>query len=94
MDAHNADPSNFTKTEPDLFYTQSAPKPGIGNISLVKSYSFDTMMNEFFRSSLEGAGFAVTDLPQTFGEGKLYEISLVPAEDSVIIATWKDLPQQ
>lgn len=100
LDARNAEPANFAK--PDLFFAQSSVKPGIVNISLVKSYSYDTMMNEFFRSNLQNAGFEVTDLPQTYGDGKLYQISkgtlklylnLVPSTDSAIVVTWKDLPQ-
>jgi hypothetical protein len=100
LDAKNAEPTHFAK--PDLFYTQSALKPGIISTSLVKSYSYDTMMNEFFRSNLQNAGFEVTDLPQTYGDGKLYEIrketlklylNLVPMEGGALIVAWKDLPQ-
>ncbi len=110
--AENANVSDFV--QPDFVYTRSTakgyasgasiPKPDVVNISLVRSYSFDTMMNEFFRGNLVAAGFDVTDLPQTTGGGKLYKVSkesttfflsLLPTKggDSTLIVTWKTLPK-
>lgn len=110
--AENATASDFV--QPDFAYTRSTakgyasgatvPKPDVVNISLVRSYSFDTMMNEFFRGNLVAAGFDVTDLPQAAGGGKLYKVSkdsttfflsLLPTKggDSTLIVTWKTLPK-
>lgn len=109
--AENAKPADFVQA--DVAYTKSAekgyasgaaiPKPEVVNISLVRSYSFDTMMSEFFRSNLVNAGFDVTDLPD-FGGGKLYKVSkesstlflsLLPSHDgdNTLIVTWKTQPK-
>jgi hypothetical protein len=109
--AENAKPADFAQA--DVAYTKSAekgyasgaaiPKPEVVNISLVRSYSFDTMMSEFFRSNLVNAGFDVTDLPD-FGGGKLYTVSkesstlflsLLPSQDgdNTLIVTWKTQPK-
>jgi hypothetical protein len=110
--AENAKPTDFV--QPDVAYIKSTqkgyasgaaiPKPEVVNISLVKSYSFDTMMSEFFRSNLQTAGFEVTDLPQNIGGGKLYKVSkgstslflsLLPTKSGTdtLIVTWKNLPK-
>ncbi len=110
--AENAKPDDFV--QPDLAYAKSTekgyasgafiPKPEVVNISLVRSYSFDTMMNEFFRSNLQNAGFEVIDLPQDFGGGKLYQVnkdstklylSLLPTKsgEDTLIVTWKNQPK-
>jgi hypothetical protein len=112
LDAQTAERSNFA--QPELFYVKSTekgpgagtsvPKKEISNISLVPGYAFDTMMDEFFRNNLQVNDFEVTDLPQTFGGGKVYKISkgniklylnLVPAKGNsdTIVVTWKDVPK-
>ncbi|HEY9752778.1 MAG TPA: hypothetical protein V6C46_07495, partial [Coleofasciculaceae cyanobacterium] len=112
LDAQNAEPSNFA--QPDLFYTKApekglaagawVPKAEIRNISLVSGFSYDTMMDEFFRSNLQNNDFEVTDLPQAFGGGKVYKVTkggltlylnLVPTQDNsgTLVVTWKDQPK-
>jgi hypothetical protein len=112
LDAQTADQSNFA--QPELFYVKSTekgpgagtsvPKKEISNISLVPGYAFDTMMDEFFRNNLQVNDFEVTDLPQSYGGGKVYQIAkggtklylnLVPAKGNsgTIVVTWKDVPK-
>ncbi len=114
LEAQNADPSNFD--QPTFFYTEATgkgisagalvTKPGIRNISLVVGYSFDAMMDEFFRNNLQQNGFDVSDPLPDFGGGKVYEVTrardklklylnLVPTKDKAgtLIVTWKDIPK-
>lgn len=112
LDAQNADQANFA--QPDLFYTRStekgAPagalvtKPSIRNISLVSGYSYDTMMDEFFRSNLQLNDYEIVDSAQDFGGGKVYQITkgtqslylnLVPTKDQsgTLVVVWKDPPR-
>lgn len=112
LDAQNADQSNFA--QPDLFYTRSnekglgagalVPKSGIRNISLVQGFSYDTMMDEFFRSNLQLNDYEVVDSAQDFGGGKVYQIikgnqtiylNLVPTRDNAgtLVVVWKDAPK-
>ncbi|PSB24324.1 hypothetical protein [Stenomitos frigidus] len=114
LEAQNADPSNFE--QPKFFYTEATgkgisagalvTKPGIRNISLIAGYSFDTMMDEFFRNNLQQNDFEVSDPLPDFGGGKVYEVTrardklklylnLVPTKDKAgaLIVTWKDPPK-
>lgn len=105
-----ADSTAFT--QPDQFYTQGdrklgaatlVPKAGIRNISLVSGQGADTMMDELLRSNLQNSEFEVTDLPKTYGGGKLYRaqkedkalyLNLVPTKDNsgTLLVIWNTPP--
>lgn len=100
LDAQAADPTLFA--QPTLFYDGQVQKAGIRNISLVASQA-DTMMDEYFRSNLQNNGYEVTDLPQQYGGGSLYQVkkgsvtlylNLVPTKDgaNTLVVAWKNLP--
>ncbi|MBN8558890.1 MAG: hypothetical protein J0L70_00025 [Leptolyngbya sp. UWPOB_LEPTO1] len=100
LDAQAADPTLFA--QPTLFYDRQVQKAGIRNISLVASQA-DTMMDEYFRSNLQNNGYEVTDLPQQYGGGSLYQVkkgsvtlylNLVPTKDgaNTLVVAWKNLP--
>lgn len=111
LDAQNADQSNFA--QPELFYTRSnekgaaagavVTKPSIRNISLVPGSSYDTMMDEFFRSNLQLNDYEIVDSAREFGGGKVYQLvkgnqtiylNLVPTRDKsgTLVVVWKDAP--
>ena len=105
-----ADSTAFT--QPNQFYTQGdskigaatlVPKAGIRNISLVSGQAADTMMDEFLRSNLQNSDFEVTDLPQSYGGGKVYRaqkegktlyLNLVPTKDNsgTLLVIWNTPP--
>lgn len=106
-----ADPSYFA--QPDQFYSKAdgkglnagslVPRSGIRNISLVTGQAADTMMDEFLRSNLQNSKFEVTDLPQPYSGGKVYQLqkqrltlylNLVPTKDNsgTLIVIWKTPP--
>jgi hypothetical protein len=100
LDAQAADPTLFA--QPALFYDGQVQKAGIRNISLVASQA-NTMMDEYFRSNLQNNGYEVTDLPQQYGGGSLYQVkkgsvtlylNLVPTKDgtNALVVAWKNAP--
>ncbi|MBW4470395.1 MAG: hypothetical protein KME45_08300 [Stenomitos rutilans HA7619-LM2] len=112
LNAQTAAPDHFL--QPDLFYTRSReqgigagkliPKAGIRYISLVPGQTAGKLMDDVFRANLQTNDFEITDLPQPFGGGKVYQIqkgdtrfylNLVPTKDnaSTLVVVWKDRPE-
>jgi hypothetical protein len=98
--------------QPNQFYTPGdskvggaalVPKAGIRNVSLVPGQAAETMMDEFLRSNLQNNDFEVTDLPKTYGGGKLFRaqkgsktlyLNLVPTKDNsgTLLVIWNTPP--
>jgi hypothetical protein len=106
-----ADATDFS--QPEQFYSKAdgkslspgvlVPRSHIRNISLVTGQVANTMMDEFLRSNLQNNAFDVTDLPQEYGSGPVYQLqkanqilylNLVPTQDNsgTLLVFWKTPP--